>query len=100
MISLPEHSAELTLPNTLTGRRCATFFAATDFPASNDMPAQGQGTVPRMFYNLGQLFGDNCKTDLIHRSLSMDHKHRRQFLERRPAMDHRAENYEEQQIKE
>ena len=50
----------------------------------------------RLLHDLGQLFEDNCKTDLMHRGIQMDRKRRRQLLEKRLALGHRADDHEEQ----
>ena len=50
----------------------------------------------RLFHDLGRLFEDNSKTDLMHRGIQMDRKRRRQLLEKRLALGHRADDHEEQ----
>ena len=52
--------------------------------------------ITRLFHDLGQLFEDNCKTDLMHRGIRMDRKRRRQLLEKRLALGHRVDDHEEQ----
>ena len=49
----------------------------------------------RLLHDLGQLFEANCKTDLMHRGIQMDRKRRRQLLEKRLAMGHKADDHEE-----
>ena len=52
----------------------------------------------RLFHDLGQLFEDNCKTDLMHRGIQMDRKRRRQLLEKRLTMGHKADDHEEHRM--
>ena len=66
--------------------------------SSSSKPAAAALAAARLLRNLGQLFEDNCKTDLMHRGIQMDRKRRRQLLEKRRAMGHRADDHEDQAI--
>lgn len=63
--------------------------------SSSSKPAAALAAV-RLLQNLGQLFEDNCKTDLMHRGIQMDRKRRRQLLDKRLALGHRADDHEDQ----
>lgn len=78
---------------------------ATPLPESATHPRNSPGqrqeqailtASARLFHDLGQLFEANCKTDLMHRSILMDRKRRRQLLEKRLAMGHKVDDHEEQ----
>ena len=81
--------------------------AATPPPESASHPRNSPGqrqeqailtASAQLFHDLGQLFEANCKTDLMHRGIQMDRKRRRQLLEKRLAMGHRADDHEDQAI--
>ena len=54
--------------------------------------------VSRMFYHMGRIFEDRCLTDAMQRGLQIDRKRRRQLLEKKLAMGHKADDHENEEI--
>ena len=54
--------------------------------------------VFRMFYHMGRIFEDRCLTDTMQRGLQIDRKRRRQLLEKKMAMGHKADDHENEEI--
>ena len=54
--------------------------------------------VSRMFYHMGRIFEDRCMTDTMQRGLQIDRKRRRQLLEKKMAMGHKADDHENEEI--
>ena len=54
--------------------------------------------VSRMFYHMGRIFEDRCLTDTMQRGLQIDRKRRRQLLEKKMAMGHKADDHENEEI--
>ena len=54
--------------------------------------------VSRMFYHMGRIFEDRCLTDAMQRGLQIDRKRRRQLLEKKMAMGHKADDHENEEI--
>ena len=55
--------------------------------------------VSRLLYHMSRIFEDNCKTDPMHRGLQIDRKRRQQLRERRLAMGHKPDDYENEEIR-
>lgn len=55
--------------------------------------------VSRLLYHMSRIFEDNCKTDAMHRGLQIDRKRRQQLRERRLAMGHKPDDYENEEIR-
>ena len=95
-----EHEASLEEPHLPEEIRAATLLPErTSHPRNSPGQRQEQAILTasaRLFHDLGQLFESNCKTDLMHRGIQMDRKRRRQLLEKRLALGHRADDHEEQ----
>ena len=54
--------------------------------------------VFRMFYHMGRIFEDRCLTDTMQRGIQIDRKRRRQLLEKKMAMGHKADDHENEEI--
>ena len=54
--------------------------------------------VSRMFYHMGRIFEDRCLTDTMQRGIQIDRKRRRQLLEKKMAMGHKADDHENEEI--
>ncbi len=94
-----EHEASLEEPHLPEEIRAATLLPErTSHPRNSPGQRQEQAILTasaRLFHDLGQLFEANCKTGLMHRGIQMDRKRRRQLLEKRLAMGHKADDHEE-----
>ena len=94
-----EHEASLEEPHLPEEIRAATLLPErTSHPRNSPGQRQEQAILTasaRLLHDLGQLFEANCKTDLMHRGIQMDRKRRRQLLEKRLAMGHKADDHEE-----
>ena len=85
---LPEEIRAATLPPERTAHQRRG-------PNQRQQDLAAIAAIARLFHDLGQLFESNCKTDLMHRGIQMDRKRRRQLLEKRLAMGHKADDHEE-----
>ena len=67
-------------------------------PSGQEKGPAVAAAVSRMFYHVGRIFEDRCMTDTMQRGLQIDRKRRRQLLEKKMAMGHKADDHENEEI--
>ena len=67
-------------------------------PSGQEKGPAVAAAVSRMFYHMGRSFEDRCLTDAMQRGLQIDRKRRRQLLEKKMAMGHKADDHENEEI--
>ena len=67
-------------------------------PSGQEKGPAVAAAVSRMFYHMGRIFEDRCLTDTMQRGLQIDRKRRRQLLEKKMAMGHKADDHENEEI--
>ena len=67
-------------------------------PSGQEKEPAVAAAVSRMFYHMGRIFEDRCMTDTMQRGIQIDRKRRRQLLEKKMAMGHKADDHENEEI--